>query len=145
VKAHARAAIFLRKLRARGSNEPTGFLWVEKGKVAASGYPASKRQVEWLAKHGIDAILTLTEEPLPAEWVEGSAITVEHVPMKGAHQPIEPESLRRAASLIQAQVHDGRKVLVHCHFGRGRTMTVLAAYLVLDKKVGPERRYECFA
>ena len=134
-----RAGIHLRKLRVRGSDEPTGFLWVEQGKLAASGCPASRRQVKWLAKHGVNTILTLTEEPLPAEWVEGLDITVEHVPMKGAHQPIEPKSLSRAASLIQAQLHNGKRVLVHCHFGQGRTMTVLAAYLVLGKKVSPEK------
>jgi atypical dual specificity phosphatase len=132
-----RAGILLRKLRARGSDEPIGFLWVEQGKLAASGCPASRQQVKWLAKHGINTILTLTEEPLPAEWVEGLTITSEHVPMKGAHQPIEPDNLSRAASLIQAELHNGKRVLVHCHFGRGRTMTVLAAYLVLDKKMGP--------
>jgi len=132
-----KASIFLRKFRIRDSDAPTGFLWVERN-LAASGRPESRRQVKWLAKQGINAILTLTEVPLPAEWMKGSAIAVEHVPMKGAHQPIEQESLKRAASVIQAQLQEGKRVLVHCHFGRGRTMTVLAAYLVLDKKLDPE-------
>jgi len=135
----SRARVFLRRLRGHGPDRPTGFLWVEPGRLAASAYPESKRQVKWLAKQGINAILTLTEAPLPAEWVRGSAITLEHVPMKGAHQPIEPESLTKAVSIVRAQVNDGRKLLVHCHFGQGRTMTVLAAYLVAERKISPQQ------
>jgi len=134
----SRARDFLRSLRRHGSDKPTGFLWVEPGRLAASAYPASKRQVKWLAKQGINAILTLTEAPLPAEWVQGSTINLEHVPMKGAHQPIELESLRKAVSIVQAQVNDGRKVLVHCHYGQGRTMTVLASYFVMERKISPQ-------
>lgn len=130
-------SVFLRKLRAQVSDEPTGFLWVEKDKVAASGYPASRGQVEWLSEHGIDSILTLTEDPLPPEWVSGLPLTDKHVPMKD-HEPPEQESLEKAASFVQSEVHDGRKVLVHCLAGKGRTMTVLAAYLIKERRVSPE-------
>ncbi|MGD1055137.1 MAG: protein tyrosine phosphatase, partial [Nitrososphaerales archaeon] len=61
--------LFLRKLRARVSDQPTGFVWVEKGKLAGSGYPASRSQLEWLRNQGIKAILTLTEDPLPGQWL----------------------------------------------------------------------------
>lgn len=129
--------VFLRKVRAKVSDEPTGFLWIDQGKVAASGYPASRRQLEWVSRQGINTVLTLTEDPLPAGWTKGLALSFEYVPMID-HEPPSQESLEKAASFVQAEVHGGRKVLVHCLAGRGRTMCVLAAYLIKDKGMGPE-------
>lgn len=128
---------FLRRVRARVSDRPTGFLWIEKGKVAASGCPASRRQVEWISEQGVNAVLTLTETPLPKEWTDGLGLTLRHVPMKD-HEPPSVESLEMAESFVQSEVRSGRKVLVHCLAGQGRTMCVLAAYLIKDRGVGPE-------
>ena len=121
--------VFLRKIRAAIDDEPTGFAWVEAGKVAASGYPASRTQVEWLVKQGIKAILTLTEEPLPDDYVEGLGLTTGHVPMKD-HQPPTIESMQKGADFIRSQVKEGKPVAVHCLAGEGRTGCVLAAYLM---------------
>ncbi len=129
--------VFLRKLRARVSDEPTGFLWVEKDKVAASGYPASRRQIEWISKQRLNSILTLTEKPIPGEWVKGLPFTLEHVPMID-HEPPDLASLERAASYVEDQVRQGRRVLVHCLAGQGRTMCVLAAYLIKERRVSAE-------
>ena len=127
--------LFLRKLRARVSEQPTGFVWVEKGKLAASGYPASRSQLEWLVAQGINSILTLTPEPLPQEWVEGLSLQVEHLPMVD-HRVPEVGSLDRGASFVQSQVNGGKTVLVHCLAGEGRTGCVLVAYLVRDRAIG---------
>lgn len=129
--------VFLRKVRARVSDRPTGFLWIDDNKVAASGYPASGRQLEWVAKGGINTVLTLTEDPLPSGWAEGLNLSLKHVPMRD-HEPPSMESLEKAASIVQAEVHAGRKVLVHCLAGQGRTMCVLAVYLIKDKGTEPE-------
>ena len=127
--------LFLRRLRARVSDQPTGFVWVEKGKLAASGYPASRSQLVWLVDHGIDSILTLTPEPLPKEWVKGLPLEVEHLPMID-HQMPKVDTLERGASFIQNQVDGGKTVLVHCLAGEGRTGCVLGAYLIKDRRVG---------
>ena len=129
--------LFLRKVRARISDQPTGFLWVEHGKVAASGYPASRRQLEWVKRQGIDTVLTLTENPLPAEWTTGISMSFEHVPMDD-HAPPSLESLGEAVSVVQGEVRRDRKVLVHCLAGQGRTMCVIAAYLIKDRAAKPQ-------
>lgn len=41
-----------------------------------------------------------------------------------------PEVLSKIVALIDAKVRKGRKVLVHCNLGRGRSALVVAAYLV---------------
>ncbi|HME18903.1 MAG TPA: dual specificity protein phosphatase family protein [Nitrososphaerales archaeon] len=129
--------VLLRRVRARLSDRPTGFLWVEQGTVAASGYPASRRQLEWVRGQGVDSVLTLTEDPLPAAWTEGLSMHFEHIPMND-HAPPSLESLEEAVSFVRGEVQRERKVLVHCLAGQGRTMCVLAAYLIKDKGTGPQ-------
>jgi atypical dual specificity phosphatase len=127
--------LFLRKLRARVADEPTGFVWIEKGKLAGSGYPASRKQVEWIEAQGIDVVLTLTEKPLPAELTEGIPMEFVHLSMRDHGAP-DPSILDQGARLIQSHIVGGKNVLVHCLAGEGRTGCVLAAYLILTKRIG---------
>jgi atypical dual specificity phosphatase len=119
----------LRKLRARVADRPTGFVWVKVGEVAASGYPSSKQQVEWAKERGIARILTLTESPLPRDWMDG--VESRHVPMKD-HEPPSYEALDEASSYIESSVSAKKPILVHCLAGQGRTMCAVAAYLIRE-------------
>jgi atypical dual specificity phosphatase len=131
-----KAGILLRRARAIASDEPTGFVWIYDGKLAGSGYPASKKQVAWLGRKGVSSILTLTEEPLPGSWIP-STINYMHIPMRD-HEPPEQGSLASAAARIESELSSGRVVLVHCQAGRGRTMSAIGAYLIRSKGMGAE-------
>jgi atypical dual specificity phosphatase len=126
-----KAGIFLRKARALAADEPTGFVWVYGGSLAASGYPASKGQIAWLGRKGINSVLSLTEDPLPGSWLQ-KQMNYEHIPMKD-HEPPDQESLSAAVARIQSELADGRVVLVHCQAGIGRTMCAIGAYLIKSK------------
>jgi atypical dual specificity phosphatase len=129
--------LFLRKLRAKLADEPTGFVWVEKGKLAGSGYPASRAQVEWLVRVGIRSILSLTRDPIPSEWTTGLDVTTGHVAMED-HRAPSVESMNQGVDFILGQLEGGRPTLVHCLAGEGRTGCVLSAYLIRTKGLGAD-------
>ena len=129
--------LFFRKLRAKVADEPTGFVWVEEGRLAGSGYPASKPQVEWLMSQGIDTILTLTRDPLPKESVSGVKVELGHIPLND-HAPPDVPSMEKGAEFIRSHLAGGRKVVVHCLAGEGRTGCILAAYLMKERGIGAE-------
>lgn len=88
-----------------------------------------ENDLAWLTSHGIGAVLTLTETPLPAGAIERYGLKVLHVPIDDLTAPT-PVQLDLALAFIDGQRAVGRKVAVHCLMGQGRTGTVLAAYLV---------------
>ncbi len=119
----------LRRLRAKVRDAPTDFSWFYRGKLAASGLPSSRAQIMWLARQGVNSVLTLTESPLPWEWFEGTNIRVRHLPMKD-HEAPAVRDLNEAATYIDEEVKAGRTLAVHCLAGKGRTGSALAAYLM---------------
>ena len=127
---------FLRKLRGRVLDEPTGFVWAIDRQVAGSGYPAGKSQIIWVRKQGIGAILTLTEKPLPETTTKGLRIVFEHVPIPDHGLPTR-DDLLRGTDFVRNQVREEKLVLVHCLAGEGRTGCFLAAYLIREKGMDP--------
>jgi atypical dual specificity phosphatase len=131
-----KAGILLRRARALAADEPTGFVWIYDRELAGSGYPASKSQVAWLDRKGINSLLSLTEEPLPDSWLMGS-MNYMHIPMRD-HEPPDQASLASAAARIESELASGRVVLVHCQAGIGRTMSAIGAFLIKSKRMGAD-------
>jgi atypical dual specificity phosphatase len=117
-----------RKIRSSFVDRPTFFTWVDEGSLSASGLPSSEKQVAWLARSGVKTILTLTEAPLPKEWLERNGIKGVHVSMND-HQGPDVNKLKEAVAMIKSELKSGRPVHVHCLAGKGRTGTVLAVFL----------------
>lgn len=108
---------------------PPGFSWVDQPRLAALARPQSVEDLRWLRRHGIDVLLSLTESPLPRQWVNDAGVLAVSVPVPDMEAPTE-----RQLDLILNTIHkantSGMGVAVHCAAGLGRTGTVLAAYFV---------------
>ena len=120
------------------------FYWLLDGALAGCSRPGARHErsangtgrvealeadLADLRERDIGAVLTLTEEALPAEALARQRLEALHVPVRDMTAP-EPEELARALGFIDVQRALGRAVAVHCLAGQGRTGTVLAAYLV---------------
>lgn len=120
--------------------KPNNFSWLISGELAASARPRSRFQLTWLRWHGIKAVLSLTEEPLPKELFgskDFSGVSHCHVPIVD-HSAPNLEQLLEACRFIHEQNTLKQPVLVHCLGGLGRTGTVLACYLMIHENITPE-------
>lgn len=126
------------------------FYWLIEGELAGCSCPGADRlgshrlngegdRVEvaarldedlgWLREHGIGALLTLTETPLPDEALARHNLLALHLPVRDLTAPT-PAQFDQALGFIDRQRGSARRVAVHCLVGQGRTGTVLAAYLI---------------
>lgn len=114
-----------RKIYGLITGKPMNFSLIDKW-VGGSARPMSEREVRWLRKKGVGAILSLTEEPLDPSWVEG--VAYKNIPIRDHAVPTIAE-LRESVDFINSQCKMNRLVVVHCMAGKGRTGSVLAAYM----------------
>ena len=86
---------------------------------------------------GVEAILTLTEDPIPRYWLEEEKMISRHIPITDHTLPT-PAQIAAALEFIDSNLNDGRSVLIHCAAGVGRTGVMLGAYLMKKFNLTPE-------
>jgi atypical dual specificity phosphatase len=83
----------------------------------------------------IRSIVTIKEKPLPSEWFSSRnnngvvKIDYLHISIEDYGAP-SIEELDYAVNYIRRQIDNKKPVMVHCSGGKGRTGTILAAYLI---------------
>jgi hypothetical protein len=124
--------------------------WVVRGRLLATEYPGAKdeekalRKIQVLLKAGVNSFVDLTEA---GEQTWGGATMVPYSELLGPDvnyrrfaipdtSVIDDAGYDRILDYISAELDAGRVVNCHCWGGKGRTGTVVGAWLIDNEGVG---------
>lgn len=103
--------------------------WITKN-LAVGHAPMSYAELDEIHDQGIDAIVNLCEEFCDLhELEENAGFEVFYLPITDERAP-KMEEMEKGLEWIDEAMYLGKKVLVHCKHGVGRTGTFVTAYLL---------------
>lgn len=98
--------------------------------LAVGHAPMSYDDLDDLKAQGLDAIMNLCAEFCDLHEIEkASGFEVYYLPVFDEETP-ELQELEKALAWLDESIYLGKKILIHCRHGIGRTGTVLNAYLL---------------
>jgi len=112
---------------------PGRFGWILLDELSGSARPGRfgplEEDLAFLRSKGIGVIISLLETTLNLEKYREEGFETHHFPVEDFTAP-ELEQIAAACAVLDEATTMGKKILVHCNAGIGRTGTLLAAYLL---------------
>lgn len=108
-----------------------GYPWFDEvwNDLYIGGVPYKKADYLWIVKNDIRAVLNISSEWLDdTDFYNRNNISHLNIPVKDLAAPSQ-EHLGEAVRYIRKHINRGEKILVHCAKGRGRSATMICAYL----------------
>lgn len=107
---------------------PERFSWIITGKLAGMERPGLvsvlEEDLKFLKDTGIDIIVNLEEHM--RNW---DGFEVKHIPINDFKAP-KLADIGEFVKFIDSKIQEGKRIVVHCYAGMGRTNIMLASYLV---------------
>jgi len=122
--------MFIIRLSFVSSSMEMFYYTVDAGRVAGLPGPA---YMEWdfarLRKMGYSVVVSLACDHLNTFEIEDAGFEHKKICVEDFTAPTL-EQVDEFVAFVDSKIAEGKKVLVHCYAGRGRTGTMLAAYLI---------------
>ncbi|RXN01109.1 Dual specificity protein phosphatase 23, partial [Acipenser ruthenus] len=115
------------------SATPPNFSWVEPNKLAGMALPRMPAHYQYLLDNGIQHLVTLCERKPPYHDT-CPGVTLHHIRIMDFCSPTM-DQIKRFLAIVEEANAKGEGVAVHCLHGHGRTGTMLACYLVKNRKI----------
>lgn len=117
-----------------------GHRWFDKitPQLWLGGAPHYSRDYKFLLDNGITAVLNIrAEREDDVNLYRKHDITYKQLKVLDVTVP-SGEMIEAGVEFVREQIEDGRTVLVHCAKGRGRSATIVAAYLMKHEGLSVE-------
>ena len=90
--------------------------------------------ITYLKENGVSAILDATAEFDGLNWsADDNQLNYLNVPVLD-HKSPSPEAIKKGVNWISHHINNNRGVVVHCAMGRGRSVLIVAAYLIASRQ-----------
>jgi atypical dual specificity phosphatase len=117
----------------RTRRDPSSFRWVLPGLLGGMARPGllnpEDDDLAALRELGVRMLVTLEEEPFPADRLGAYGVAATHLPVPDMRAPAVADA-RRVIVATEARIARGEPTIYHCRGGVGRTGTMLAAHMI---------------